>query len=75
MAIVMIGDFGKDEEGVRTYRINGDKADLERIIQESADLGYEFWIEPVIEKSWKTYTLLLKIYIPEEMGYPEEVKE
>jgi hypothetical protein len=72
MAIVMIGDFGKDEEGVYTYRINGDKADLEKIIQESKDLGYEFWTEPVIEKIWKNYTLLLKIYIPEEMGYPVE---
>lgn len=71
----MIGNFGKDKEGVYTFRVNAtEKDDLFLIIDEAKKMGYKFWDTPNIEKSFKTWTVLLKLYIPKEMGYPSEAK-
>jgi hypothetical protein len=73
MPVVMIGDFGKNAEGVMTYRINAtSKDDLYMIIEKARDVGYKFWDTPNIEKAFNTWSVLLQIYIPKEMGYPEE---
>jgi hypothetical protein len=73
VTVVMILDFGKNEEGVRTYRVNAtDKGDLEKIIDESKGMGWKFWTEPYPEKSHKSWSVLLKMYDPKELNYPEE---
>ena len=71
MAIIQIGDFGRDEKGVYTYRINGEKADLEHLIIECKKMGYRFYDPPEIERSYKEYTILLRVYIPKEIALPE----
>lgn len=54
-----------DHEGIYTFRINSTaKEDLERIINESLEMGWKFWEEPEIEKVFKTYSVLMKIYNP-----------
>jgi hypothetical protein len=75
MASVIISDFGKNEEGVRTYRVNGEKVDLEKAIEELREVGWGFWAEPKIEVSHKHWTVLLKIYNPKEYEDAEEEKE
>lgn len=73
MSVVMIGKFGKSEEGIFTYRISATaKDDLYTIIEEAKELGFRFWEKPVIEKAHRTWSVLLKLYIPKEMGYLEE---
>ena len=73
LPIQVIGAFGKTQEGIYQYRINATlKEEIYTIIQEARDLGFKFWETPNIEKVHKTYTVLLKLYIPKEMGYPEE---
>lgn len=67
MSIIQVANFGRNKEGVHLYRVNGDKADLERIIKESFEMGWAFWEEPKIEKVFKTYSVLLKIYDPKEL--------
>lgn len=67
MSIIQIAKFGKDKEGVHTFRVNGDKADLERIIKESYEMGWAFWEKPTIEKVFDYYSVLLKIYDPKEL--------
>lgn len=66
MATVIIGDFGKDKDGIETYRLNGEKEDIERKVKEAREKGYEFVEEPIIEKSFRAWTLLLRCYLPEE---------
>ncbi len=69
MAIVQICDFG-EYNGVQTYRVNGDRRDLERIIAEcrkedkncfhdSPELNY------VRNNSW---TLLIKLKVAVRVG-------
>lgn len=73
MPVVMIGAHGKNNEGVFTYRISATaKDDLHTIMQEAKELGFKFWEKPVIEKAHRTWSVLLKLYIPKDMGYPEE---
>jgi hypothetical protein len=73
MPVVMIGNFGVDKEGVRTYRINATrKEDLYNLIKECRDMGWRFWDTPNIQQVHKTYSVLLKIYDPKEKGYPDE---
>ncbi len=75
MPVVMIGDFGRSEEGIYTYRINTTtKDDIHTILKEVREMGWKFWDTPNIIKVHKTYSVLLKLYNPEEMGYPEESK-
>lgn len=66
MALIQVAKFGPDKEGIHTFRVNGDKADLEKIIQETKDIGWIFWEEPTIEKVFKWYSVLMKIYDPKE---------
>jgi hypothetical protein len=74
MPVVMIGNFGKDDEGVHTYRINATtKDDLHTLIDECRKSGWRFWDTPNILKAHgRTWTVLLKLYQPKQMGYPEE---
>jgi hypothetical protein len=69
----MIGDFGKNEEGVHTFRVNAStKEDIYKVIEESKEMGWKFWDTPNIEKVHKTWSVLLKLYNPKELNYPEE---
>lgn len=71
---IYVANFGKDSEGVLTYRVNGEKEDLLTIIKEAKDLGFQFWQNPIIEKAHKHYSVLLRLYIPRDMNYPDEIK-
>lgn len=70
----MIGDFGKNNEGVYTYRINATlKEELYDLIDAVREQGWRFFDTPNIMKAHgRTYTLLLKLYKPSETGYPDE---
>lgn len=73
MPVVMIGSYGKNEEGVLTYRINTTtKEDIYTIIDSARSMGFKFWETPNILKVHKTWSVLLKLYVPKELGYPEE---
>lgn len=73
MPVVMIGAYGRTKEGIHTYRINATtKDDLNLIIDEARKAGWKFWQVPNMVKSHKTWSVLLQIYKPKEMGYPEE---
>jgi hypothetical protein len=63
MTIVQIGDFGKNNNGVRTYSINAtEKEDLYHLIVEVRKMGWKFWQTPNITKKFKTYHVTLEIY-------------
>jgi hypothetical protein len=69
----MIGDFGKNSEGVHTYSINAtSKDEIYKMIDEVRELGFKFWETPNLTFKARTWHVLLKIYIPKELGYPEE---
>lgn len=69
----MIGDFGRNKEGIYTYRINATtKDDLYSLLDQVKEIGWKYWETPNIIKVHKTYSVLLKIYNPKELGYPEE---
>jgi hypothetical protein len=73
MPVVMIGNFGKDKEGVYTYRINAtSKDDLYTLIEHCRAMGWKFWDTPNLQRVHKTWSVLLKIYDPKESGYTEE---
>ena len=63
MAIVQVADFGENN-GIRTFRINGNKEDLQRIInecrKEKAEIINPAEIQHVYRGDW---TLLLKIKV------------
>lgn len=68
MSIVMIGNYGI-EEGIQTYRINGDKEDLERIIDECMQLDVLFDSPEIEEVRRSTYSMLLKVKV-----HPSDIK-
>lgn len=69
----MIGAYGRNEEGIYTYRVNTTtKDELHLIIDEARKAGWKFWETPNLVKVHKTWSVLLKIYKPKELGYPEE---
>lgn len=73
MSIVMVGKWGRTNEGVYTYSINTTtKEDIYEILETIRSQGAKFWETPNIIHKFKTYHVLLKFYIPNEMGYPEE---
>lgn len=75
LPVVMIGNFGRNTEGVYTYRINASsKEDLYKIIDEAREAGWKFWNTPNLQKVHKTWSVLLQIYDPKELNYPEESK-
>jgi hypothetical protein len=69
----IIGDFGKNEEGINLFRINGTKVEIEKAIQDFKDLGCELWDDPYeLEKSHKHWSVLVRIKLPEP---PEEEEQ
>jgi hypothetical protein len=68
MAIVQICDF-KEKDGVKMYRVNGDKADLEKILKTCREEGVKLEFEPELEYTRKgIWTILLRIKIPVGVG-------
>ncbi len=62
----IVADFGRNEEGLNLFRINGNKAEIEKALQDFKNLGCEIWEDPVaLEKSHKHWSVLIKIKIPE----------
>jgi hypothetical protein len=63
----IICDFGRNEEGLFLYRVNGDKKEINKYIDELKDIGCEFY-EPIeLEETWKHYSVLLKIKFPADV--------
>jgi hypothetical protein len=68
MAVVQICNFG-ERNGVQMYRVHGDKADLEKIIQTLIDEDAKLDESPVMEYTRKgVWTILLKIKVPVGVG-------
>lgn len=61
----IIGDFGKDEQGVNLYRINGTKTEINKAIEDLQELGCEVWQPYELEKAHKHFSALIKVQIPE----------
>jgi hypothetical protein len=73
MTVVMIGDFGRDSEGIYTYSVNTTtKDELETIISCVLETGGVFWKEPKITFKARTFHSLLQFYVPGEV-YPKVV--
>jgi len=67
MTVVMVGNFGRDEEGVFTYSVNTTtKEDMQFIIDAVIIAGGEFSETPKITYKAKTFHALLKFFVPEE---------
>lgn len=74
MALVMVTSFGKNKEGVYIWRVNSDqKNDLEVIIKEAENAGYHFREAPIIKRSYRSWTVLLKLFNPYETSYQGEI--
>ena len=68
MAVVQICDFG-ERDGVKMYRVHGDKEDLEKILETCREEGAKLESEPVMEYTRKgIWTILLRIKIPVGVG-------
>ena len=61
----IIGDFGKDQDGVNLFRINGTKIEIKKAIDEMIQLGCEVWQPYELETSHKHFSVLIKVQIPE----------
>ena len=61
----IIGDFGKNEEGLNLLRINGTKAEIEKAIQDIKDVGCDVYEIFDYEKAHKHLSILIRIKIPE----------
>jgi hypothetical protein len=73
LSIVMIGNWGRDKEGIHTYSINTTtKDEIYTLILAVKEQGAKLWDTPNITFKGRTYHVLLKFYIPKESGYPEE---
>lgn len=60
---VYVMDFGV-KDNVQTYRVNGDYADLERIIEACKKENAQFSVEPEIKRSHQHhFTMLLKLKV------------
>lgn len=60
-------NFGRVENNLFLFRINGNKAEIEKAIQELKDLGLELITKIEYEKSHKHLSVLVKFYIPEDL--------
>jgi hypothetical protein len=59
-------DFGKkNEDGVNLYRINGSKDEIAKAVQDLKELGCEVWEPYELETSHKSWSVLLKVQIPD----------
>jgi hypothetical protein len=68
MAKIGVYDFG-ERDGVKTIRVDGDKEDLERIVEKSLEAKAQFYEAPNIEPTRKgQWTMLMKIKIAEEVS-------
>jgi hypothetical protein len=63
----IIGDFGKNQEGVNLYRINGTKDEINKAIDDLQKLGCEIWQPYEFETSHKHFSVLIKLQVPDEM--------
>jgi hypothetical protein len=64
----IIADFGKNEQGLNVYRINGSKEEIAQAIQDMKDLGLELWGEYYpLEKAHKHWSILVKFQLPKEL--------
>jgi hypothetical protein len=62
----IVADFGRNEEGLNLFRINGSKQEIEKALQDFKNLGCEIWDNPIeLEKAHKHWSILIKIKIPE----------
>jgi hypothetical protein len=68
----IIADFGKNEEGLNIFRINGTKKEIEKAIFDMKNLGAEIHGEPYLfdkgynfEKAHKHWSVLLRIQMPD----------
>jgi hypothetical protein len=65
----IVADFGRNEEGLNLFRINGSKAEIEKALQDLKNVGCEIWEEPIaLEKAHKHWSVLVKIKVPEITG-------
>ena len=65
----IVADFGRNEEGLNLFRINGNKDEIEKALQDFKNLGCEIWEDPIaLEKSHKHWSVLIRIKIPEITG-------
>lgn len=62
----IIGDFGKDDNDVNLYRINGTKDEINKALTDLKNLGCEVWEPYELEKSHKHWSVLVKVQIPIE---------
>jgi hypothetical protein len=63
----IICDFGRNQDGLYLYRVNGDKKEIEKYIDELKNLGCEFFDSIELEKSHKSFSVLLRIKFPPEV--------
>lgn len=62
----IIADFGKNEEGLNLFRINGTKEEIEKAMFDMKNLGAEIWGEPYLfEKSHKHWSVLIRAQMPD----------
>ena len=61
----IVADFGRNEEGLNLFRINGSKAEIEKALQDLKNLGCEIWEAIALEKAHKHWSVLIRIKIPE----------
>ncbi len=65
----IIADFGKNEDGLNLFRVNGTKAEIYDAIDKFLCLGCEIYDEPQeLEKAHKQWSILLKMKIPENQS-------
>lgn len=62
----IIGDFGKDDNGVNLYRLNGTKDEIQKALEDLKKLGCDVWEPFEWEKSHKHWSKLVKVKIPIE---------
>jgi hypothetical protein len=71
MGAVQVFDFGL-RNGIRSYRVTGEKADLERIIEECRDADAKLHFTPQIEKLQEgQWMISLELRLP--LGVGEKV--
>ena len=64
IAMVIVADFG-EKEGIKTYRVNGSKKELEFLLAEMVESKANFKNGlPKIEPAFQQYTVLLEIILP-----------
>lgn len=67
MSIITVSDWGRDNEGIHTMRVNATKKeDLLLIIEQTKKAGFKFWNTPAIEKTHKSWSVLIQLMNPNE---------